>query len=641
MSVIAGILQLDSAPACPAELECVLRPLQHRAPDGTGAFCAGPVALGHGLMSITLESAQETSPWRSLDGQRVITFDGRLDHRDDLCAALGLAPVERGLPDPELILRAWERWGTDGVARLEGEFAFAAWDGRQQQLLCARSILGDREFYYHVNDRRLVFASMIRGVLAGPEVPRELNELHLGCQLGGVPRPADGCLYAGIQRLPGGRLMLVQPGRPPQVRAFWQFSAEPILRLRSPAEYAETLRELLDRAVRSALRTRHPVAAMCSGGLDSTGVAVLAARELAARGQRMTTVSTMLPPDFQGEERSREETEFVHATLAMYPTMDPRWALGLKFPVLEFADDHYLRRDVPVADAKSFRTAELARLAETAGARVLLGGMGGDMAASFTGGGYLEHLARTGRWLELVRQLQGQARARGSTVSCLFRNEVVRPCLPPPVLAWWDHQRGRSPAGVATHAIHPDLAARIGLAERRRALGHSTAAVHDHRPLHLALANAGQLGGGGGWSSQQPGCMEWPQPLNDRRLWDWCHRVPLAEFVRDGMPRSLFRRALHDALPEKILRRTSKGWYAPDYRLRLAACRPAMLAFLAEHPANDRMWTYLHRPTVEAAVQQLAQPESLSPGDPRLQTVLCTDLRLAHFVDWFHRTARG
>lgn len=640
MSAIAGILQLDSTPACPVDLERMLRPLQHRAPDGTGTYFAGPVALGHGLMSITPESAQETSPWRSADGQRVITFDGRLDHRDDLCAALGLAPGERGLPDPELILRAWERWGTDGVARLEGEFAFAAWDGRQQQLLCARSTFGEREFYYHLNGRRLVFASMIRGVLAGPEVPRELNELHLGCQLGGVPKPADGCLYAGIQRLPGSRLMLVQPDRPPQVRTFWQFSAEPSVRLNSPADYAETLRELLDRAVRSALRTRYPVAAMCSGGLDSTGVAVLAARELAARGQRMTTVSTMLPPDFQGEERSREETEFVHATLAMYPIMDPRWALGLKFPVLDLSDDQYLRRDVPVADPKSFRTAELAWLAETAGARILLGGMGGDMAASYTGVGYLEHLARTGRWLELVRQLQGQAHARGFTVSGLFRNEVVRPCLPSPVLAWWDRRRGRAPAGAATQAIHPDLAARIGLAERRRSAGRDEVAIHDHRPPHLALANAGQLGSGGSWSHQQPGSMEWPQPLMDRRLWDWCHRVPLAEFVRGGMPRSLFRQALHDVLPEKILRRTSKGWYAPDYRQRLAACRPAMLAFLAEHPANDRMWTYLHRPTVAAAVQQLAHPESMSPRDPRLQGVLCMGLRLAHFVDWFHRTAR-
>ncbi|KAF0179312.1 MAG: asparagine synthase (glutamine-hydrolysing) [Limisphaerales bacterium] len=134
MSALCGFLNLDSAPADPALVAAQLARLKHRGPDGSGTFTAGPVALGHALLSITPESVAETSPWRGADGQRVIAFDGRLDHREDLCAALGVPAAERGVPDPELVLRAHEKWGTDCAAKLEGEFVFALWDGRRRNL---------------------------------------------------------------------------------------------------------------------------------------------------------------------------------------------------------------------------------------------------------------------------------------------------------------------------------------------------------------------------------------------------------------------------------------------------------------------------------------------------------------------------
>ena len=640
MSAFCGFLNLDSAPADPALVAAQLARLKHRGPDGAGTFTDGPVALGHALLSITPESVMETSPWRSVDGQRAIAFDGRLDHRDDLCAALGVPTMERAVPDPELILRAYEKWGTECAAKLEGEFAFALWDARQRQLLCASDTMGARNLYHHFDGRRFIFASQIRGVLAVPGVPWALDELTLACQLGGAQHPPAGrTLYAGILRLPPAHTLTVRPGGEPRISQYWRLVMEPEVRLHRPEEYAEALRELLNRATRSALRTRHPVGAMLSGGLDSTGVACLAARELAARGQRLTTVSGILPDDFKGDEWARDERLFVRSVLDQHPNMDAQWARGLAFPVVEFSDADYELHDEPDPDPKSFRTRELVQLAQQQGVRVLLGGMGGDMAASYKGTGFLEQLARRGHWLNLCQQVQLQARTRGMTVSGIFRREVLRPVVPRWLRQWNDELRHGVHGEGDVHPIHPDFAARIGSEELGRARKLANDPPQDSRKFLLTLVNAGWLGEVSSWMARHLHTMESPQPLMDRRIWDWCFRVPVGVFVHGGMPRSLYRRALHDVVPAKVLQRTSKGWFAPDYQQRLAACTPTLKAFLAQHPVNDPVWTYVHRPKVEDALRLLTQPGSGDRWDNRHQLILCRGLRLAHFVAWFGRGA--
>lgn len=634
MSAFAGFLNLDSAPADPRLVEVQMARLRHRGPDGLGTYANGPAALGHALLSITPESVAEKSPWRSVDGQRVIAFDGRLDHRDDLCGRLGVPFAERSVPDPELILRAYEKWGTECAVKLEGEFAFALWDARRQEMFCACDVFALRSLFYHVTPSRFVFASEIRGVLAIPGVPRALDEGTLACELSRVPRTAGRTFYSGISRLPGARSLTVRPHCEPEVRPYWQLSMEPEIRLSSSAEYSQALRELLERSVRSALRTYHPVAAMVSGGLDSTGVAALAARELARRGESLTTVSNVLPEDYQGSEWSREESRFIRSALDMYPNMDPQWARGLANPVVKFEDSYYLRHDEPDADPKSFRTSELFHLAEQRGARIILGGMGGDKAASFRGSGYLELLARRMRWFELVRQVRLQAAARNQTATGIFRREVLRRLSPSMIVQWNDRLRhGRSPES-GSFAVNPRFAARMGIAELRIAAERLADLHADFRIPRLAMVNAGQLDDDGLWVNRHSPRLECPQPLLDRRIWEWCYRIPVGEFVSGGIPRNLYRRALHDVLPDEILHRLGKGWFAPDYQRRFSACRPEIEAFLARYPADAPVWEYVSRAKVEETMCSLDCRWAKDQWDSSLQLILYHGLTLAHFVGW-------
>lgn len=639
MSAFCGFLNLDSAPADPQVVAAQIARLKHRGPDGSGAFTDGPMAMGHLLMRITPESDGETSPFRDAGGQLVIAFNGRLDHREDLLEALATPSHERDLPDPALILRAYEKWGEDCPVHLEGEFAFALWDQRRQELFCARDRFGSRDFYYHHGARRFTFASDIQGVLSAPGVPRELDEFSLGCRIIAVGEPPGRTLYRDIVVLSPTRTLTLKPGGQPVIRQYWQLTMEPELRLASPQDYAEGLRERMERAVRSALRTRHPVASMLSGGLDSTGVACLASLELAKRGQRLVTVSNVLPADYQGEGWKKEETPYIRATLEKHPTMVPEFAYGLMFPAIEFNDADLARHGVPIGDNHAFRTRELAMLAERHGARVLLGGLGGDMAASHAAAGLLPQLARSGRWLELARQLRLQSRVRRIPLGFLLKRELLRLLAPNMVRGWWDRRRDGPREPWQDTGINPAFAERLRLAdyERESKVGVS----EDLRRYRMALVNSGGGNiGGFRWLDFHSSALEGPQPLLDRRVWEFACHMPLLEFARDGLPRAPYRMAMRDLLPDQILQRTDKGWFGPDTRQRVAACRPQIEAFLDAHPPSHLIWEYFSLRDVRSAVERLGMSEL-----PRQQkeynavrTVTVGALRLAHFVSWLRRS---
>jgi hypothetical protein len=124
----------------------------------------------------------------------------------------------------------------------------------------------------------------------------------------------------------------------------------------------------------------------------------------------------------------------------------------------------------------------------------------------------------------------------------------------------------------------------------------------------------------------------------DRRIWEWCHRVPVGEFVRGGMPRSLYRQALQDVLPDSVLRRTSKGWFAPDHKQRMADSRPVIEAFLAVHPPADSVWAYVNRAAVVDTLRLVQGPRGGNANNTRYHGILCNGLRHAHFLAWLERT---
>ena len=212
MSGIAVIYNLDGRPADGLLLDRMLSAIAHRGPDGMGRWIGGPVAIGHAMLHTTPESTRERQPLCE-DGL-CLTFDGRVDNREELAAAFKDAGIGlKGDGDAELVLRAYQLWGDESPRRILGDFAYALWDGRIRRLLCARDPMGVKPLYYHIGPGFFLCGSELHQLLQDPRVRRAPNEPMVAEYLLGAFSTREDTLFSGLMRLAGGDLLVVRARR--------------------------------------------------------------------------------------------------------------------------------------------------------------------------------------------------------------------------------------------------------------------------------------------------------------------------------------------------------------------------------------------------------------------------------------------
>ena len=184
MSGIAGALNLNGRPLEREDMARMVQSIAHRGPDGSGVWSEGAVGLGHRMLWTTPESLNEKLPLADGARNMAITADARIDNRDELFDALNVDGQRDEISDSELILLAYQRWGERCPERLQGDFAFAIWDGVNQLLFCARDHMGVKPFHYYRSSQAFIFASEIKALFALPEVSPRINESRLADYLG-------------------------------------------------------------------------------------------------------------------------------------------------------------------------------------------------------------------------------------------------------------------------------------------------------------------------------------------------------------------------------------------------------------------------------------------------------------------------
>jgi asparagine synthase (glutamine-hydrolysing) len=219
--------------------------------------------LGHTLLRTTHEAETEKQPL-TLDGRIWITADARIDGRRATST------------DAELILQAYERWKTDCVNHLIGDFSFAIWDSTLERLFCARDHLGVRQFYYRNSGDCFVFSNTLDCLRRHPKISSELNELAIGDFLVfGQNQDPTTTIFADIKRLPKAHTLTVSR-EGVRLEEYWRPSVTPV-QFKKESDYVEKFREVLNDAVADRLRTQH-AGILMSGGLDSGGIAAFAKR---------------------------------------------------------------------------------------------------------------------------------------------------------------------------------------------------------------------------------------------------------------------------------------------------------------------------------------------------------------------------
>ncbi len=250
----------------------------HRGPDDSGALVSDAAALAMRRLSI-IDIKTGRQPLSNEDGSIWIVFNGEIyNHADLRQKMIARGHTYRTQSDTESIVHLYEEYGSACVQHLRGMFAFVIWDKTRRKLFAARDRLGIKPFYYRLVDGRFIFGSEIKALLAYPGVRAEFNRGVLPEYLAFGYVSGEETMFAGIRKLTAGHTLELGEGGTVDIRRYWDLSVSEDAAPRERSYYVRRYRELLEDAVASHLMSDVPLGVFLSGGLDSSAVAALTAK---------------------------------------------------------------------------------------------------------------------------------------------------------------------------------------------------------------------------------------------------------------------------------------------------------------------------------------------------------------------------
>jgi asparagine synthase (glutamine-hydrolysing) len=596
MSGIAGLLRFDGEPVSRSELERMANALRAHGPDRSHVAAAGNIGFVHVLMRMTPDDQFDHQPCRGASGA-MITADLRLDNRDDMLARIGLLPRQAmSWPDSQVLLSAWETLGDAVWPMLRGPFAVAIWDPRRRRLTLARDHIGLNVVMWHRSDRFFAFATMPNGLFALDSVQRALREEKFADFLVLNHAEHTTTIYKDVFRVAPAHVMRVESGGAISQHRYWSPRDVRPVRFRSDQDYADGLRERMDVAVRRQMRSAHPIGCLLSGGLDSSSVAVLAARALAEENQRLAAFTGAPRHGFDGPVppgHYADETPYVDAIAKAAGTIDVTYVRDDAGDDLAELDRFFIALEGPVRNPTNLGwVLAILRLARRQGRRVLLGGLHGNSTISWSGWSQtIDHLLH-GRWLTALRQWDLYYRRTPYSRWTATRNLFIEPVLPAWLGDWLE--RRRHPNRVAPWQEHSPIrsyfAVATGVDARARSNGHDFLyrMRRDERERSLL-----QVDYGGDWNAAEKALtgVEVRDPTADLDVISYCFGVPPEQYLAEGTDRSLIRRAMWGLLPETVLTNRLHGVQAADWHEKLQRRRGELareIAALSQSPLARR-----------------------------------------------------
>lgn len=548
-------------------------------------WCDGPLAMGRRLFRALPEDLHDQQPLQSRDGRLTLVADVRLDNRDELIRELGWSASETAqLCDAAILLESLERWEEAALDRLVGDFALALWNAPAQKLLLARDFLGQRPLHYHRGRGFFAFASMPKGLHALAEVPYGPDEQAVAELVTLMPQWGPRSFFTDIARVEAAHIVTVTRDKLSS-RRYWEPHRPRAGQARSD-DYIEALRYHLDVATQSRLRgSNNLVGANLSSGFDSSAVTATAARLLAPSGGKVVAFTAVPREGYDGPERRNrfgDEGPLAAVTAAMYSNIEHVLLRSGHISPLEALDRNFFLYDRPVANLiNSVWGQAIYQAARERKLNVLLSGQFGNATVSYDGLELLPELLDQGRFIKLWREtVQVMAktgmRRRGALVR-IFGSFA-------PVWLWQCANQafvGHKADVLEYTAIRPERLSELDLAglARERGLDFSYRPWRDGFAKRLWVMARGDVGNHSkgmlaGWG------IDWRDPLADKRFVEYCLSIPTEEYLKDGVPRALAKRALADRLPQAVLNEQKRGYQAADWHDGLTAARADVAAEL-------------------------------------------------------------
>jgi asparagine synthase (glutamine-hydrolysing) len=266
-------------------LENMAKPLRYRGPDQDGYFIGSTkkcqFGFAHKRLSIIDLSETGRQPMRSIDGRFVIVFNGEIYNYKAIKSELPSSLIYTSHSDTEVILKAYQFWGIQKTLdKLEGMFAFAIFDQQLDVTILARDRFGEKPLYYHYSDGSLAFSSDIR-TFDAINIKKTLDSHALGYYFTELGTPLANSIWQEIKKLPPAHFLSFDDHKI-DIEQYWS----PNYTFKTKDSFQESvfhIEELLEQSVKSRLVADVPVGCFLSGGLDSSLIALFAAKHCSGK----------------------------------------------------------------------------------------------------------------------------------------------------------------------------------------------------------------------------------------------------------------------------------------------------------------------------------------------------------------------
>jgi asparagine synthase (glutamine-hydrolysing) len=588
-------------------LEAMTQTMACRGPDAGGVWLDAHCGFGHRRLAvIDIEGGKQ--PMAVERGGRTVlvtTYSGEIYNYRELRAELtSLGHTFRTSSDTEVALHAYLEWGEAFTERLNGMYAFALWDPRQEQLLLVRDRMGIKPLYYYPTPDGVIFGSEPKAILAHPEVRPAVDAEGLTELIAFAKTPGHAVYHGMYELRPGHLLRLRRDGL--TVRRYWALEARE--HTDDLQTTVRTVRELLDDIVARQLITDVPLCTLLSGGLDSSAITALAAHSLAEAGRGPVRSFSV---DFAGYTENFRPDDLRGTPDGPYAhVLAEHVGAGHSDIVLDTAtlmdranrDAVLAARDLPLGLGEGDTSLYLLFRAIREQSTVALSGESADEVF----GGYrwfhdkAAVNAGTFPWLAGIEAFAG--RGAGHRDSLLDAGLVRKLDLP----GYHDARYREALAEV------PYLDGESGHERRMREISY----LHLTRFVQFLLDRKDRMSMAVGLEVRVPFC--------DHRLVEYVYNTPWAMKTFDGREKSLLRAATRDVLPEMVAQRVKSPYPSTQDPRYTEALRGELKNVLADRDAPVR-------PLIDADAAARAADSSTEAYRTSMELILSIDSWLRQY----------
>lgn len=618
MSAIWGMINFNNNVVSKEIIEKMQEPFYKYKIDDYQYFTNKNVGMGCAHQFITEESKGEQLPYQ--EKELFFTADVYLDNREELYEKLEIAEAERkSIPDGALMFEAYKKWGEQFVKHLLGSFACAIYDKREEKVLLVTDYTGNRCLSFSVQNGKVVFSTLLSPIKLAFGQKVQLNQrwLHDFTAISKLAISSE-CLetpYRNIYQVAPAQIVRINKNGIHRIDYWEPTKIRTKLNLSSDEKYQRAFLDLYEKVVAGSLRSRKETGILLSGGLDSSSVACIAAKQLKKKGKKLQSFTSVPDKDYGGRRNSylvADETKSVELIAEYTGNIQPHY-YDLDGKDAWSDVEHLL--DLLEIPYKSVQNVlwikEILGVAEKTGCKVVLNGQYGNATVSF-GDFFMQFytLLEEHKYCMFVKEFFSFC-----NINHLSRKQMLKQFLstlaPKFYRKWKSRKNGMFDEVLAKeellqkfHTKERFKKAKLNLTEEENF------SVKNYRPFIYYKEALTQIGIMETKSSLASGVLL-KDPTRDKRIIEFCLSLPSEQFVKEGYQRRLVRVYMKDYVPEQILEDSMrhKGMQSADMIYRLQKRWEKIYPEVEKLLQSEIALEYLDKEKTEELLENIKKPD--------------------------------